>query len=328
MPPQPTLSQGAARPMPARDIDLESRIGSHWLNRIGIVAVLIGVSYFLKYAFDNDWIGPAGRVTIGLLAGVGVVVWSERFRSRGYTVFSYSLKVVGIGVLYLSLWAAFQVYSLVPAGAAFLAMTLVTASTAILALRQDAEVLSAFALLGGFLTPVLVSTGQNREIELFSYVALLDAGTLAVVAARLWSRLAYLSFVGTLVLYVGWYSRYYSEPQLLRTLLFAALFFALFAAVAPVALRRSSGRERSSSIVLLPLVNSATFFLQLYAMLWSSHHGALPWAAVALAAVCLGLSRATAGPSRMLHLALAIGFLTIAIPLELEAHWSRSGGSS
>jgi uncharacterized membrane protein len=68
--------------------DLESRIGSHWLNRIGITAVLIGVSYFLKFAFDNDWIGPAGRVAIGLLAGIAVVVWSETFRRRGYRVFS------------------------------------------------------------------------------------------------------------------------------------------------------------------------------------------------------------------------------------------------
>jgi len=62
--------------------DLESRIGSHWLNRIGITAVLIGVSYFLKFAFDNDWIGPTGRVAIGLLAGIAVVVWSETFRRR------------------------------------------------------------------------------------------------------------------------------------------------------------------------------------------------------------------------------------------------------
>src|SRR5438270_9617676 len=93
VPGSPAVSESKPLPpMPARpvfasaepDIDLESRIGSHWLNRIGISAVLIGVAYFLKYAFDNNWIGPAGRVTIGLLAGIAVVVWSERFRTRGY----------------------------------------------------------------------------------------------------------------------------------------------------------------------------------------------------------------------------------------------------
>src|SRR6202011_4166540 len=119
------------------DSDLESRIGSHWLNRIGIAALLIGVSYFLKFAFDSNWIGPAGRVTIGLLAGIVVVVWSERFRAKGYEAFSYSLKAVGIGALYLSLWAAFQLYSLIPSSAAFVMMLVVTASTAAMALAQD-----------------------------------------------------------------------------------------------------------------------------------------------------------------------------------------------
>jgi uncharacterized membrane protein len=146
----------------AGNADLESRIGSHWLNRIGITAVLIGVSYFLKFAFDSDWIGAGGRIAIGLLAGIGVVVWSERFRGRGYRAFSYSLKAVGTGVMYLALWAGFQVYHLFPSGVAFLAMLIVTASTAALALSQDAEILAAFALTGGFATPALLSTGQNR----------------------------------------------------------------------------------------------------------------------------------------------------------------------
>src|SRR3982074_2058949 len=154
------------------EIDLESRIGSHWLNRIGIAALLIGISYFLKFAFDNNWIGPAGRVTVGLLAGIAVVVWSERFRAKDYKAFSYSLKAVGIGALYLSLWAAFQLYSLIPSSAAFVMMLAVTASTAAMALAQDAQLLAAFALTGGFTTPLLLSTGQNREVALFSYVAL------------------------------------------------------------------------------------------------------------------------------------------------------------
>ncbi len=116
------------------DPDLESRIGSHWLNRIGIAAMLIGISYFLKFAFDNNWIGPAGRVTIGLIAGIAIVFWSERFRNKGYKAFSYSLKAVGIGALYLSIWAAFHLYSLIPSSVAFVMMLVVTASAAAMAL--------------------------------------------------------------------------------------------------------------------------------------------------------------------------------------------------
>src|SRR6266436_1803176 len=136
-PPQirPSLAptpQASARKQSAPD--LESRIGSHWLNRIGISAVLIGVSYFLKFAFDNNWIGPTGRVAIGLLSGIAVVLWSERFRSHGYALFSYSLKAVGIGVMYLSLWAAFHLYALIASGTALVAMLLVTSFTVCLAL--------------------------------------------------------------------------------------------------------------------------------------------------------------------------------------------------
>ncbi len=93
--PRPPLSFAPHAVEGRPEIDLENRIGSHWLNRIGISAVLIGMSYFLKFAFDNNWIGPTGRVSIGLLAGIAVVVWSESFRRRGYIVFSYSLKAVG-----------------------------------------------------------------------------------------------------------------------------------------------------------------------------------------------------------------------------------------
>jgi len=212
---------------------LESRIGSHWLNRIGIAALLIGVSYFLKFAFDNNWIGPAGRVTIGILAGIAVVVWSERFRARGYKAFSYSLKAVGIGTLYLSLWAAFQVYSLIPSGVAFVMMLAVTSAAAAMALAQDSQVLAAFALTGGFSTPLLLSTGQNREVALFCYVGLLDLATLFLVVFKPWRRLLVMSYVGTLLLYVGWYSSFYTRSQLTLTLAFATLFFAIFA-IAPL----------------------------------------------------------------------------------------------
>jgi uncharacterized membrane protein len=126
-PPHRTVAAHTAQP------DLESRIGSHWLNRIGILALLIGISYFLKFAFENNWIGPGGRVTIGLIAGIAMVMWSERFRIHGYKAFSYSLKAVGIGALYLSLWAAFHVYSLIPSGGAFAMMLVVTAATAAMA---------------------------------------------------------------------------------------------------------------------------------------------------------------------------------------------------
>ncbi len=337
-PPGPTqvIPSTPAPARPAAQESLESRIGSQWLNRIGIAAVLIGVSYFLKYAFENNWIGPAGRVAIGLFAGIGVVVWSERFRARGYTVFSLSLKAVGIGVLYLSLWAASpQLYGLITAPMAFLAMVAVTASTGVLAVRQDAQVLAAFALAGGFATPILLSTGQNRAVELFSYVALLDVATVVLTAFRPWRKLLAGSFLGTLIYYAGWYDRFYSDDQLARTFGFATLFFVIFAVV-PLIRRRETAGRISYTVVGITLLNAAAYFLEVYDMLQHLKPSPLPWLAVGLAAIYIVLARhlraqalaegAEVAPLiPLLHMALGIGFVTIAIPLQLERHWITIG---
>ena len=313
------------------DSNLESRIGSHWLNRIGIAALLIGVTYFLKYAFDSGWIGPTGRIAIGLIAGIAVVLWSERFRTRGYRVFSYSLKAVGIGTLYLSLWAAFQVYHLIPSGVAFACMFAVTAATCAMAFTQDAEILAIFAIAGGFSTPALLSTGVNREIALFSYVLSLDTGLLALIIFKPWRRLLWLGFAGTLTLYAGWYSEFYSRPQLETTLICATLFFAIFAA-APILMLRQHEDEGTVPL-LFALANAVSFFIQAYAMISEVSTTAMAWFSLALALVYLQLNRmrrtsknsAAERNVRMMHLALAVGLITVAIPIRLEAHWITLG---
>jgi uncharacterized membrane protein len=317
------------------DSDLESRIGSHWLNRIGIAALLIGISYFLKFAFDNNWIGPAGRVTIGLLAGIAIVVWSERFRTKGYQAFSYSLKAVGIGAMYLSLWAAFQVYSLIPGSVAFVMMLVVTGATASMAWAQDAQILAAFALTGGFSTPILLSTGQNREVALFAYVAILDLATLALVAFKPWRRLLVMSYAGTLLLYLGWYFRFYNRSELNMTLAFATLFFAIFAIAPLITLQPETEPPLLASVpAVVAFVNAGVYFLQAYAMIQEVDKTYMAWFALALAAVYVVLSRQVHNRANVhgaserlhfLHLALAIGFITVAIPIRLDAHWITIG---
>jgi uncharacterized membrane protein len=335
-PPHAPYSARAPYAMRAEpDSDLESRIGSHWLNRIGIAALLIGISYFLKFAFDNNWIGPAGRVTIGLLAGIAMVVWSERFRTKGYQAFSYSLKAVGIGAMYLSVWAAFQVYSLIPGSIAFVMMLVVTAATAAMAWAQDAQILAAFALTGGFSTPILLSTGQNREVALFAYVAILDLATLALVRFKPWRRLLVMSYAGTLLLYLGWYFRFYNRSQLNLTLAFATLFFAIFAIAPLITLQPETEPPLLASVpAVVAFVNASVYFLQAYAMIQEFDKTYMAWFALALAAVYVVLSRqvhnraiAPGASERLhfLHLALAIGFITVAIPIRLDAHWITIG---
>jgi uncharacterized membrane protein len=344
--PPATIQMASPKPKvkaPRKSGELESTIGKLWLNRIGIFAILVGVSYFIKYAFDSGWIGPAGRIAIGLLAGIAVVMWSERFRKKGYAAFSYSLKAVGIGTLYLSLWGAFQIYHLVPAEVAFSAMILVTASTIVLALTQDAEILAAFAMIGGFSTPVLLSSGENHETALFSYVCLLDLAILAMVRFKPWRRLLVGSFVGTQILFWGWYSSYYTRDQRELTVSFALLFGAIFAVIPLITPLTKSRWHPGPSVTLtfLPLANAAAIFLALFFMYEGDHTGAgfvqdtLTWYALGLAAAYLVLSslfkrRAGSDPdivkaTNLVHVAIAIAFITIAIPLKLNHHWITIG---
>jgi uncharacterized membrane protein len=314
---------------------MEEKIGQYWLNRVGIVAILIGVSYFLKYAFENNWIGAAGRIVIGIIAGIGLVLWSERFRNRGYAAFSYSLKAIGIGTLYLSFWGAFQVYHLIPSSVAFVAMIIVTASTMVLAFSQDAELLASFALIGGFATPMLLSTGENHEVVLFSYVCVLDMAVLLLAILKPWQRLLWGSFAGTIILFLSWAGTYYTVAQRADTVFFAAVFSTLFAIV-PLILRRDGAAERRRAqnimLMLLPLLNAGLFFLALYVM-YELETATLTWYALVLAAVYLGIANAykkLSKPSEqdsvyLLHVAIAIAFITIAIPAKLQAHWITIG---
>jgi len=316
---------------------LESRIGSQWLNRVGIIAVLVGVSYFLKLAIDNGWIGPGMRVLIGLAAGVALVWWSERFRRSQAVGFSYSLKAIGIGVLYLSLWASFQLYRLAPAWLVFLAMIVVTASTAAMALLQHAELLAGLALLGGYLTPVLLSTGQNNEAVLLTYLAVLSGGSVALQRFERWPRIVVGAWFGTVTLYLAWANQFYAFSVLAETTFFVTVLFAIFAA-APFLATFANSREDSHTQMFAILVafNSIAYFAALYDMHHASGGNSLAALdAIVLAGLYFGLGTALLrreqdAPANddvmwQVHQALSVTFLTIAIALKLNGSWLSFG---
>jgi uncharacterized membrane protein len=307
------------------DNSLESRIGGQWLNRIGIVAVLVGLSYFLKFAFDNDWIGPSTQVVIGIVAGLGILLWSERFRRKGYAGFAYSLKAIAFGALYLSLWASSQYYHLLLPWAAFGGMVMVTLTATALSLRQNSELLAAFAIVGGFLTPVLVSTGENHELALLAYVALLDLGTAWMVAVKRWPRMLLGSFAGTALLFAAWAETFYTEPQLDTTLAFTTFYFLLFAVAAFADKSRSAMSNLAIGIAVL---NAAAYFSAAYLMLEQHYSLQLAGLALVVAVFYFGLARLLhrrGGRAAPLYgsvaVALGIGYLTAAIPIKLNSDW-------
>jgi uncharacterized membrane protein len=338
-PPRPAVTTGAeehpppdlGKQLPKAKASLEDRIGSQLFSRIGIVALLIATTLFLKWAIDNHYIGPLGRILAGLIAGAAIVIWSERFRRHGFGAFSYSLKAVGSGALYLSLWAAFQLYHLLPAGVALGAMVLVTAWNAYMAWSQNSQVLAAYAVAGAFATPLLLATGGNHEVFLFTYILAIDIATVALVRLKSWPRLLLGAFPATVAFFIGWYAEYYGafnvgEP-VGTTTLFIVLFFVVF--VFPTIQRALAGEQTRSPIteVFLPLANATFVALALYSVLQDSHlHDFMPWVAVLFGAFYLGLMRLPeTRVASAVHLSLAVVFLTIAIPLKASGHWITVG---
>jgi uncharacterized membrane protein len=314
-------------------ISFEDRLGTQIFPVLGILALMVAMAYFLKLAIEHGYIGPVARLLIGLVAGTGVVLWSEMFRRKGMKAFSYALKAVGSGVLYLSLWASFQLYHLLPANVALVAMVLVTAWNAFMAWSQDAELLAAYALAGGFATPLLLSTGGDHETFLFTYIGAIDLAAVLLIRWKPWRRLLVPSFVATAGFFIGWYAHFFhvlAQPtwdgQSTETALFTALFFAIFALVSLKGWTTyAEDMGKASEVigsVLIPLISAAFIGLALYSIFEDSGlHTDLAWLMVALAAVLLALLRFQATPvARAMQLASAVIFLTIAIPLKASGH--------
>jgi uncharacterized membrane protein len=318
--PAPTQAARPAR----TSFDWETLIAGRWLNRIGLLAVAIGVSYFLKYVIDNEWLGPRGQVVLGVLLGAGLVAWSALFVRRGLGYFGDGLAGLGAAVIYLSLWAGASYYRFIPAEVGFAAMIVVTAAMLAIALGRNSQSVAVLAMIGGFLTPWLVSTGRDAQVVLFLYLALHNSALLALARARDWRFLELPAFLFTQIYFWGWYDRFYTEAVLALTAVFAALFFAQFSALPLIRVRRS-GVLRSEQAVLV-LVNAAIFLIVLRALLWPDHRWVLTLATLTLSAFHLVLARAVPAraaesPARLLFAGLALTFATLVIPIRLDGHW-------
>jgi uncharacterized membrane protein len=306
--------------------DVEEMIAGHWLNYVGILALAVATAFFLKYAFDNNWIGPSGRVAIGVSIGTALFVVSYWLLRRGYTYFSEGIAGLGSAVLYLSIWSGWHYYHLFPQNTAFVLMILITAAIFGVAITRDSERIALLALIGGLLTPILVSTGRNEETALFSYVTVLGAGVLWIAFQRKWQTLPPIQFLATLGYFWGWYSDFYSARQLENTVFFATVFFILFAALPMV--RSLRGEKFSQVEIMIAIGNATQYLVALRWMMWPAQRWNLTAVLVVLAVVhfvvAQGVPRRDAEVARVaktLYNALALAFATLAVPIGLDNEW-------
>ena len=190
-------------------------MGAKLFAWIGGLALFLGVGFFVKYSFDHNLISPEMRVAIGFVTGIGLLAGGLGIKRPSLAVLAQTLCATGILILYAVTFACRAVYHFPFFGMmpTFLLMTLITAVAFVLAVRLNAQVVAVLGILGGFVTPILLSTGEDKPWGLFGYIALLDVGLLAVALHRRWNYLVPLGAFGTACLQIGWASTFFSEGK-------------------------------------------------------------------------------------------------------------------
>ncbi len=301
---------------------LEESIGGTWFMRIGITALILGISFFLKYAFDNDWIGEAGRLIIGILIGLGMLGIGEK-TIRKYAMYGQMITGAGIAVLYLSIFSAFNYYQLIGSGTAFFTMIVITAVGIILSLRYDAIALMMVATIGGFATPLMASTGQNNQFGLLLFVALLDVAILIVSVFKKWRVVNVVGFAGTVVLFWAWGEKFYTKQDLGSTMFFLTLFFVIYSVSSLI--YNLVEKEISTGVEqLLTLFSAIIYFGVGYVLLNGDYHPFMGFFALILAIyyfLWAFLVRNLTPSDENLYGFLAfltVGFVTLILPIQFE----------
>jgi uncharacterized membrane protein len=209
--PPPVATAPVAAPEPSAPwINWELFMGVRLFAWLGGLAAFFGVALLVKLSFENNWFPPELRVALGFLTGVGLLIGGVRMSRKDYAVTSQTLCATGVLILYAVTFACHGIYHFAFFGAVptFVLMILVTAVAFLLAVRLEAQVVALLGLLGGFLTPILLSTGQDNPGGLFGYIALLDAGLIAVALYRGWYYMIALAAAGTVCMQAGWELRF------------------------------------------------------------------------------------------------------------------------
>ncbi|RYD24248.1 MAG: DUF2339 domain-containing protein [Verrucomicrobiaceae bacterium] len=306
---------------PQEPFSLEKFMGVKLFAWLGGVAMFFGVIFFVKYAFENNLISPATRITLGFVTGTGLLAGGLVIhRLPKYKVLAQAFCATGVLILYGVSFAAHAVYHFPAFGSiqTFVLMAGITFAAFFIAVRLNALVVAVLGMLGGFMTPVLLSTGQDQVLGLFGYIALLDIGLLAVSRHGRWRFLTPCAATGTAVMQIGWFFKFfgpgnYDEGSLTLIPMGILLgFIVLFLAGGWIKRRRLSVYAAGSVVglaavavafafVMLSYESVARRYFLLHGFLLLVHLGII---ATVIARPRLGMAQVVAALLGFLHLAL------------------------
>ena len=303
--------------------DLEWLVGGNWLARVGILALVIGIGFFLKLAFDNYWIGETGRVVLGLAVGAALLGGGELW-ARRYPAWGQAVTGGGIAILYLSIYAAYVRYDLVPVAVALVLSSLVTLAAAALALRYDARAVAVLGILGGFATPLFLADRLPGQWEILAYVLVLDLGVLALAVARNWRWFTLLALLGSLALFGFWYEEL--NPGLLPAQVGITFIFLIFVAATTLfhLLWRRTPKFLDQCLIVL---NGMAYFGISYSIMFDEYRAWMGGFTLLLALFYGILGYGILARYReqvrlsLFTLGMALIFLTIAVPVQLDGPW-------
>ncbi len=324
LPDQPSQPSGG---LGVGDSIREFLFGGNLMVRVGVVVLLFGFAFLVKYAAARNLVPLEIRLTAAFAAGIGLLLlgWRLRIRRFGYAV---ALQGGGIGVMYLTLFASARLFHMVPVTLTFAVMVGLVVFSGILAVLQNAAAMAVLGAAGGFMAPVLLSTGTGSHVMLFSYYALLNAGIFGIAWFKAWRWLNLLGFVFTFGIGSAWGVQYYQPHQFATTEPFLMLFFTFYLAISVLfALRqppRLKGLVDGTLVFGMPLV---VFSLQT-GLVRHVEYG-LAFSAVAMGLIYIGLAtalwrRRDQGLRALVEAFLALGviFGSLAVPLALSGSWT------
>jgi len=303
--------------------------GGNTLVRIGVIVLFFGVAFLLRYMAEHSHIPIEVRLTGVALASTVLIIlgWRLRKTRGGYAL---ALQGGGVGILYLIVFAALRLYSILPAAIAFPLLALIAVLSAILAILQNSMSFALLALSGGFLAPVLASTGQGSHVVLFSYYAVLNAGIVAIAWFKAWRPLNVAGFVFTFAIGTAWGVLKYRAEDFATTEPFLILFFLFYLGISILFTLRqptkSIGYIDGTLIFGTPIVVFSLQSAMLHDRLMPLAYSAIILSALYLTVAYI-LKRRHSDSHKLLFesfMALGVAFLTLAVPLALDARWNAA----
>ena len=334
-PPEPDVDETPLAPREPNSVDRLVGAARDWLFggntvvRIGLVILFVGLSFLVRYYAASGLLPIELRLAAVALAGVALLGFGFRTRLTR-PGFGLALQGAGVGVVYLTLFAAVKLVPGFPVAAAFAVMILVCALGCGLALLQMSQALAVTAFAGGYATPLLLSDGTGAVAGLFAYYTILNLAVLFIASRQAWRMLNLLGFFATFGVATMWMASGYQPADFWVTQAFVVASVLIYLAAAVLFARRTPGRIGAVVDTTLLFGPALTGFGLEVALVGHLHFGSA-FAAVAFAALYLGVAmlgmKRDAARFRVLHeamLAIAIGFVTLAVPLALGARWTSA----